>query len=165
MIKELQQIISETPSWRLRERLEEFIEKYKDEPEPKKGTRSGQQNKSIHLWLAWIADELNRNGHTMQNVLERIKRAEIRPTMIALKEVVWKPYQTAAFGKESSTQLTKNEVTETYEGLNKFFGQEFEIHIPFPDDSEISREMDYKNKASKMEIEYPSNDDNEVTAL
>jgi len=149
LIKNLKDI-SNAPTWHMRDRLLALIAQLEAEPK-KKGTRSGQQNKSIHLWLTWIADELRKQGQTMQNVLERIKRAEIEPTMEALKEVVWKPYQKSAFGKKSSTELTKSEVTTVYDGLNKFFGQEFEIHIPFPsDDYEISREQDYINKANEM---------------
>ena len=42
--------------------------------------RTNQQSKAIHLWLEMVAGELDRNGYTIQNVVEQIKRAEIRPT-------------------------------------------------------------------------------------
>jgi len=100
--------------------------------ENKNGTRTLNQNAAIHLWLTQVAEELDRHGHTLQNVVGKIQRAEIRPTMSNLKESVWKPYQLAAVQKESTTQLNKLEVDKIYEGLNKFFGENFEIHIPFP---------------------------------
>lgn len=72
-----------------------------------------------------MAEELDKNGHTLQNVVEKIQKAEIRPTMSNLKEALWKPYQFAALGKESTTQLDKLEVDKVYEGLNKFLGEQF----------------------------------------
>lgn len=124
----------------LRNFLDEVsVEEAQETPEigqnaPNKGTRTQRQNNSIHLWLTQLAEELDRHGHTIQNVVAKIQRAEIRPTGEALKEVLWRPYQIAAFKKESTTQLNKSEVDRVYEGLNKFLGENFEIHVPFPSD-------------------------------
>lgn len=96
--------------------------------------RSKAQNDSIHLWLDMVARELDKNGHTVQNVVAKIQRAEIRPNGKNLKEVMWRPYQIAALGKESTTKLKKHEVDRVYEGLNKFLGEHFKFHIPFPHD-------------------------------
>lgn len=97
-----------------------------------KSPRTGKQNDSFHLWLAQVAEEMDKHGYTVQNVVARIQKAEIRPTGDNLKEVLWRPYQIAATGKESSTKLTKGEVDKIYEGLNKFIGEHFHLHIPFP---------------------------------
>lgn len=99
------------------------------------GTRTAKQNSSIHLWLTLVAEELDRHGFTIQNVVAAIRRAEIRPTMENLKEVMWRPYQIAALKKESTTELNKLEVDKVYEGLNKFLAENFDgLHIPFPSD-------------------------------
>lgn len=97
-----------------------------------KGNRTGKQNDSFHLWLSQVAEEMDKDGITIQNVVSKIQKAEIRPTGSNLKEVMWRPYQIAATGKESSTQLTKGEIDKIYEGLNKFIGEHWHIHVPFP---------------------------------
>lgn len=95
-------------------------------------TRSSQQNKSIHLYLEMLADALDREGHTLQDVVKEIKKAEIRPTKENLKEVIWKPMMKALFNKESTTELSTGEVDRVYEAINHFVGQNFELHVPFP---------------------------------
>jgi len=94
--------------------------------------RTSQQNRALHKYLSLLAEELDRNGHTLQDVVKAIKKAEIRPTPNALKEVVWKPMQEIMLGKKSTTELTKLEVDQVYEMVNAFIGREFHFHIPFP---------------------------------
>jgi len=94
--------------------------------------RTTQQNKSIHLWLTQVADELDKNGHTLQDVVKSIKRAEIRPTMESLKEVMWKPLLLIMFNKKSTTKMTTKEVDKIYDVANKFLADNFELHVPFP---------------------------------
>jgi len=125
--------------------------------ERNKGTRTTRQNSAIHLWLTQVAEELDKLGHTIQNVVAKIQRAEIRPTGKSLKEVLWRPYQIAAFHKESTTELNKAEVDKIYEGLNKFLGEHFEIHIPFPSDEVRAWEEmgGYKSNPGAKGVEYP----------
>lgn len=112
-----------------------YLETIKPTEEVKvKTPRTSAQNRALHLWLTQLAEEMDKNGITVQNVTAKIQRAEIRPTGNNLKEVLWRPYQIAATGKESTTQLTKQEVDKIYEGLNKFVGENFEIHVAFPSD-------------------------------
>jgi uncharacterized Zn ribbon protein len=106
-----------------------------------KNTRTEAQNNALHLYLALVAEELDRGGHTMQDVVKAIRRAEIRPTKDALKEVVWKPLQEIMLNKKSTTQLTKLEVDKVYEIFNKWLGDNFEIHIPFPSDQKSIEEL------------------------
>lgn len=98
--------------------------------------RTSQQNKSLHLYLSQVAHELQNQGQTMQDVVKAIKKVEIVPTGKNLKELVWREIQKALLNKESTTELTKHEVDEVYEVMNKWLGQNFEIHIPFPSDPE-----------------------------
>ena len=122
--------ISKMTSWHIKEKLEEFLK----EVEPK-STRSLSQNNSIHFYLTQVARTLQEDGHTMQDVVKAIRRAEIMPTMLALKEVVWKPLQKIITGKESTTKIEKLEVDQVYEAVNKFFSKDpFCVHIPFPND-------------------------------
>lgn len=96
--------------------------------------RTASQNNALHLYLSRVADEMNKQGITMQDVMRAVKRAEIRPTMEGLKEVVWKPLQEVMLAKKSTTELSKTEVDEVYEMFNAFIGREFGIHVPFPND-------------------------------
>lgn len=96
------------------------------------GRRTASQNNSIHLYLSWVARELINNGHTLQDVVEKIKRAEITPTVENLKEVVWKPMQYAVLKTNSTRELSKTEVNEVYEPLSMFLAKNFEIDLPFP---------------------------------
>jgi hypothetical protein len=101
--------------------------------------RTTRQSRALHLWLTQVADELDKQGHTLQDVVKAIKRAEIRPTMEALKEVMWKPLMLIMFKKKSTTQLEKLEVDKVYEVANKFLSDNFETHVPFPSQDELAR--------------------------
>lgn len=79
-----------------------------------------------------LADALDREGHTLQDVVKEIRKAEIRPTKDNMKEVVWKPMQEALYGTQSTTELTTAQVDRVYEAINFFISQRFFIHIPFP---------------------------------
>lgn len=86
-----------------------------------------------------VALELDKQGVTLQDVVEQIRKAEIRPTKENLKEVMWKPMQKALFDKESSTQLSTGEVDKVYEMLNAFItklpGYDG-TSIPFPNEAD-----------------------------
>ena len=117
--------------------------------------RTQQQNRALHLYLTQVADELNRQGHTMQNVVQKITKVEIRPTLYNVKEMIWREIQKAVLGKESTTFLEKSEIDQVYDVMNKWLGTYFEIHIPFPNDeqrqweksfySEYKNDYDYNN--------------------
>ena len=94
--------------------------------------RTDRQNRALHLYLTHVAEALDREGHTMQDVVKSVRRAEIRPTPAALKEVIWKPLQEIIHGKTSTTELEKGEVDPVFEAMNAWLGREFGIHIPFP---------------------------------
>lgn len=98
--------------------------------------RTDQQRKSIELYCRMVAEALAKEGHTLQDVVAQIKKAEILPTQSLIKEVVWNGISKAMLDKPSSTQLEKSEVTLVYEAMNKWLGQYFEIHIPFPTSEE-----------------------------
>lgn len=102
--------------------------------------RSNQQNKSLHLYCEQLADALDREGHSMQDVVKEIRKAQIRPTKENVKAVLWRPMQEALFGSTSTTHLTRGQLDKVYEALNHFIGTHFHIHVPFP--SEESKKDD-----------------------
>lgn len=102
-------------------------------PHPKQRTLS--QNSALHLYLTQVAAELDRQGHTMQDVVQKITKVEIKPTMHNVKEMIWREIQKAQLGKDSTTFLNKQEdIDKVYEVMNKWLGTYFEIHIPWPND-------------------------------
>ena len=100
--------------------------------------RTEQQNKALHLYLTRVAAELDANHHTLQDVVKHIIKVEIKPTMHNIKEVVWREIQKAQLGKDSTTFLTKSEMGEIYEIMNKWLGTYFSIHIPWPDNPDVA---------------------------
>jgi len=69
--------------------------------------------------------------------MEHIHKVEITPTMSNVKEIIWKEIQKVVLGKASTTELSKQEdIDAVYDVMNKWLGQEFGLHIPFPCDEE-----------------------------
>ena len=72
--------------------VQDAVEAIKNAPtgnfERNQGTRTLNQNSAIHLWLTQLAEELDKHGFTIQNIVAKIQRAGIRPTMRGLKEVL-----------------------------------------------------------------------------
>lgn len=97
--------------------------------------RTIPQNSALHLYLTQVAAELDRQGHTMQDVVQKITKVEIKPSMHNVKEMIWREIQKAQLGKDSTTFLNKQEdIDKVYEVMNKWLGTYFEIHIPWPND-------------------------------
>lgn len=92
--------------------------------------RSSQQNKALHVYFNLIAKELNDAGLDMRVVLK--PHVAIPWTTISVKKFLWKPIQDGLFDKDSTTELTTVEPTLVYETLNRFLGEKFHIHVPFP---------------------------------
>ena len=99
--------------------------------------RTESQNNALHLYLTQVANELDRQGHTMQDVVNKITKVEIKPTMHNVKEMIWREIMKAQLGKESTTFLNKQEdIDKVYDVMNKWLGTYFDIHIPFPVDEQ-----------------------------
>lgn len=101
------------------------------------GRRTDAQNNSIHLYLSWVARELINKGYTIQDVVEKIRKAEITPTTENLKEVMWKPMQQAVLKTKSTRELSKTDVDEVYAPLSMWLSKEFQIDLPFPSNQTI----------------------------
>jgi hypothetical protein len=101
----------------------------------KPGTRSGQQNKSIHLFCQWMQQALNDAG---LNVMATLKHdAEIPWNERLVKELIWRPVQEAMFDKHSTTELNKMEVGDVYEVINRHIAEKHGLHIPFPSEADL----------------------------
>ena len=100
--------------------------------------RSIQQNKAIHKYCDLVAKELNREGHTMQDVIKKITRVEIEPDMKNVKDILWREIQKVVVHKKSTTELETDEVDKVFNTMNNFLGREFGVHVPFPNHEEMS---------------------------
>lgn len=156
-IQRLKQI-AQSDAWHLRNELNKYITELEKEQKGKP-VRTGSQNNSIHLYLSKISEQLQDEGHTMQDVVMAIKRAEIIPTMLALKEVVWKPIQKIMFGVDSTTQLKKiGQIDKVYMAVDKFFADNFGATYPFPVDENKQAEKLANPEPSEEAINnYPEN--------
>ena len=103
---------------------------------PKK--RSSQENKALHVLFQNIAYELNRLG--LEFTFRGIKGMDIQTTYCPeiVKQFLWKPLQDALLKKESTTQLTHNDIELIFEILGKWFAENG-VEINFPSIESITK--------------------------
>ena len=100
--------------------------------------RTDQQRKAIEVYCRNLADKFNEGGIDKQAVFER-KSIPVPWTQEAVKEDLFKAVMNAicwnedGTPKESTTELTTIEVSEVYKHLDKWTGEEWGIHVPWPD--------------------------------
>lgn len=92
--------------------------------------RTKQQNKAGHLWFQHIADSFNDHGLDMQVVLA--KRAEIRWTPEAVKNLLFKGLAQAMYQKTSTTELSTKEFTAVAEMLRDLIAKDYGVDVDFP---------------------------------
>jgi len=131
-----------------------WVQSQKPTVEPKK-PRSTLQNSSLHLWLSMIAHEANNMGLTLQNLVEKVQKIEIRPSTENLKEIFVKPYIKSAYNLDSTTKMNTEQLNETYDAMNKLFSYYWHISIPFPCDE--NRPTTLKNIELSKSINYDHN--------
>ncbi|MEI8205061.1 MAG: hypothetical protein WCH34_18730 [Bacteroidota bacterium] len=103
---------------------------------PKK--RSSQENRALHVLFQNIAYELNRLG--LEFTFRGIKGMDIQTTYSPeiVKNFLWKPLQDALLKKESTTELTHNDIALIFEILGKWFAENG-IEISFPSIESLSK--------------------------
>lgn len=104
--------------------------------------RSKLQNRAIHAYLTMVANELQNQGQTMQDVVKVITKVEITPTKENVKEIIWREIQKALYGKVSTTELTTDQVSKIYEVMSMFLAREFEIDLPFPSEEQTKNYLE-----------------------
>ena len=77
--------------------------------------RTQRQNRSLHLLMTNIADELNESGLSMMRVLKH--NAEIPWTPEAVKEYLLRPIIVAMHTKHSTTELDTKQIGEAIDVL------------------------------------------------
>lgn len=89
--------------------------------------RTNAQNRSLHKYCTELANELNGAGVSMQAFIKDIQADH---TMESVKSL-WRAFAKAKYGKESTTELTRREINEVYEEVNRHIAQ-FGIYMSFP---------------------------------
>ena len=110
-----------------------------------KKQRTQAQNNALHLFFEQVAKALNDNGYDVRVVLQVIadKGVDMFWSKETVKELLWKKVQKKYLDKNSTTELDSvGEITEIYEMLNKFLGENFYIHVPFPSIETLINEDD-----------------------
>lgn len=90
--------------------------------------RSAQQNRALHKYFDMVSRELNKRGHKIQNNIG----LNLEWSKDRVKELLWKEFQKVVLGKESTRQLTKDEVTKIYDHMNLYLGERFSFNVEFP---------------------------------
>lgn len=104
--------------------------------------RTNQQNKALHVLFRLLADNLNNAGLDMRKTLK--PGVEIPWSQAAVKEYLWRPIQKAQLHKDSTTELTTVEIDMVFDTINKYMGEKFGMHTPFPSIEELI--LEYENK-------------------
>lgn len=94
-------------------------------------TRSLRQNNSIWLYCQMIAETLNELGEEFTFIGIKGIELKTRYTKELVKETLWVSIQQALFNKESTTELTRNEVSEVADVIERYFAERG-INLPFP---------------------------------
>ena len=89
--------------------------------------RTNQQNKSLHVYCTELANELNGAGISMQAF---VKDIQVDHTKDSVKHL-WHAIAKVKYGKSSTTELTRREINEVYEEINRHVAQ-WGIYISFP---------------------------------
>lgn len=98
-------------------------------------TRSILQNRSLHLFCEFLANELNNAGYDMKKVLK--PEVDISWSKTTVKEYIWRPIQKALTNKRSTTEIDTKEPSEIWEIINRHLGEKLGIEVPlFPSEEQ-----------------------------
>ncbi len=90
--------------------------------------RTTRQNNALHLWFEQVAQEMEEAGYDMRTTI----KAPITPTPYLVKEQMWKPIQKKLTGKESTADLTTDEIDKVFKIVSEALARSLKINIPFP---------------------------------
>ena len=98
-----------------------------------KKPRTLSQNSSLHLWFTHISQALNNEGHTFQDLIKKIERAEIMVTPENVK-FLYQEMCMALYGTNKTSELESDQVGKVNDTFNLWLAHNFELHAPFPSD-------------------------------
>ena len=96
-----------------------------------KKTRTGQQNRALHLWLRMMADAMNNAGINTRGLFSALREGFELPIGLEDVKKIVNQVSKDRFGRTTS-KLTTTEIQELYEICNAAFGQSVGISLPWP---------------------------------
>lgn len=120
--------------WLASKLLKEYLTTVKV-TEELKGTRTGQQNRALHLYFTQVAEACQNEGIEASAVFSKTHNIQMTPEAV---KAMWKALQFALFGKKSTTELRKTgEIDKLQDHFIRFFAENFELTLPpFPNDED-----------------------------
>ena len=97
--------------------------------------RTLKQNNALHKLFELYVTALNDAGYSVQVVLKKVP--ELSWSKYNFKELIWRRFQQAELGKNSTTELSTKDIDKIYDEVNRFLSEEFYITEPFPSIKEI----------------------------
>lgn len=98
---------------------------------PTEQQRTSRQNRAIYKLFTEIAREMQSQGIEQKTVMDNLVGYDAPVTPDFIKQV-WKAIQFTMYRTTSTKDLTTKQIDEVFDVLNKFLGEKFAIHIPFP---------------------------------
>lgn len=92
--------------------------------------RTSQQNKALWLWFERLAETLNAAGLDQRVVLK--PSVQIPWDKDDIHDQLWLSIQKAMFKTDSTTELTKQQVSEVFDVLNRHLSEKFGVSVQFP---------------------------------
>ena len=92
--------------------------------------RTIAQNSAMHKWFQHVADMINDAGYDVRTFFKEHISIPFTPQIV--KDEIWRKIQVVMFDKESTTQLTKPEVSEVEKVVARALAEKGIIPPPFP---------------------------------
>jgi hypothetical protein len=108
-----------------------------------KKSRSAAQNRALHLYFTFISDALNEMGQEFCYTGVKGMDMSIKYSPDIVKDFFWRPIQTTLFEKESTKDISSDEINEIIQIVNKFFGDKG-VSIEFPSYESLMIKMNSK---------------------
>lgn len=91
--------------------------------------RTLTQNAALHLFCKHVADTLNEAGMDFREFIKDGYAVPFNEQLV--KDHIWRPFQKAITGKDSTTKPQTQEYGIIYDALNVKLA-EYGIHVPWP---------------------------------
>jgi len=109
--------------------------------------RTQRQNRALHKYFEFVADELNDAGLDMRTVLK--PGIEIPWSKMSVKEYLWKPVMAIQLQKKSTVQMTTKDIDTIYDTLNRFLALKG-LHTPFPSiEAIMAKQLEIESERKK----------------
>ena len=90
--------------------------------------RTIQQNKALHKYFTILASVLNSAGFEISKVI----KVDTPWCAESIKDLLWRPVMKQQLNKNSTAKLTKEEVTQVYDTLNRALSLKCGVSVEFP---------------------------------